>query len=99
MLERAGFVRETLLPQHGHDEHGVLCDELIYARGPDNVARFRAAVLGDPSLEQQLRTIGDWETFVPEALAAAAERGIALTVAELEAERRRAQLAWLSRWA
>jgi ribosomal-protein-alanine N-acetyltransferase len=31
VLERAGFVREALLPQHGHDEHGVLCDELLYA--------------------------------------------------------------------
>jgi hypothetical protein len=61
--------------------------------------RFQAAVLGDPSLEQRLRTIEGWDAFVAEALAAAAERGIALTAAELEEERRRAQIAWLSRWA
>jgi len=35
VLERAGFAREALLPLRGHDEHGVLCDELIFARGPD----------------------------------------------------------------
>ena len=99
VLERAGFTREALLPLHGHDERGVLCDELIFARGPDNVARFQAAVLDDPSLEQRLRTIDDWDAFVTEALAAAAKRGIALTATELEAERRRAQIAWLARWA
>ena len=31
-LDRAGFVREALLPRHGHDEHGGLCDELLFAR-------------------------------------------------------------------
>ena len=32
VLDRAGFVREALLPRHGHDEHGGLCDELLFAR-------------------------------------------------------------------
>jgi [ribosomal protein S5]-alanine N-acetyltransferase len=99
VLERAGFAREALLPEHGHDEHGSPRDELVYVRGPDNVARLQAAVLGDPSLEQRLRTIDDWDAFVTEALAIAAKLGIALTAAELEAERRRAQIAWLARWA
>ncbi len=98
VLERAGFVREALLPQHGHDEHGAPCDELLFSRGPKSFARFRAAVLGDPLLEQQLRAIDRWDAFVQVALAAAAERGIALSAAELEDERRREQLGWLTRW-
>lgn len=56
--------------------------------------RFRAAVLDDPSLEQRLREADDWEAFAAASLAAAAERGIELTLAELEDARRRADLAW-----
>ncbi|HEX5589878.1 MAG TPA: GNAT family N-acetyltransferase [Candidatus Limnocylindrales bacterium] len=35
VLERLGFLREALLPEHGEDEHGVLRDELRFgiARG------------------------------------------------------------------
>jgi hypothetical protein len=63
----------------------------------DSFARFRAAVLDDESLQQRLRTIADWQTFVTEAVAAAAELGIALTPEELDDTRRQAQLAWLAR--
>jgi ribosomal-protein-alanine N-acetyltransferase len=31
-LERVGFTRESLLPAHGSDEHGVMRDEVRYAR-------------------------------------------------------------------
>jgi Nif11 domain len=60
-------------------------------------AEFRAAVLDDPSLQERLRGIADWQTFVAEAIAAAAERGVELTPELLEDERRREHLAWLTR--
>ena len=63
----------------------------------DSFARFRAAVLDDESLQERLRVIADWQTFVAEAVAAAAELGIRLTPDELDDARRQAQLAWLTR--
>ena len=63
----------------------------------DSFARFRAAVLDDESLQERLRVIADWQTFVADAVAAAAELGIRLTPDELDDARRQAQLAWLTR--
>jgi hypothetical protein len=66
---------------------------------PEHFARFRDAVFGEPELEQRLRAVDDWDAFAAEAVRAARERGIALAVDELDAERRQAQLGWLARWA
>jgi hypothetical protein len=65
----------------------------------DRFVRFRRAVLDEPELEQRLRALDDWATFAASAIAEAGARGIELTTDELEAERRRAQLGWLTRWA
>jgi len=54
---------------------------------------LREAVLDDPSLQRRLRGLDDWPAFAAEALAAAAERGIALTPGELDDARRAADLA------
>lgn len=66
---------------------------------PDDFVRFRAVVFGEPELEQRLRALDNWDAFAAEAIRAAGERDIELTVDELEAERREAQLGWLARWA
>ena len=62
-------------------------------------ARFRTVVLDDPALQQRLKTITDWEPFTAEVVAAAHERKIDLTTADIDAERRQALVDWLSRWA
>jgi hypothetical protein len=69
------------------------------AERTDVFERFRAAVLDDPSLERRLRAIDCWESFTAEAVAAARERAIDLTAADVDAARRRALLGWLARWA
>jgi hypothetical protein len=61
--------------------------------------RFRAAVLEDPALAQQLKAIGDWSQFRVQAIEAAHERGLELSTEDIDAERGRAQLGWLTRWA
>jgi hypothetical protein len=66
---------------------------------PDGFARFHTVVFAEPALEQRLRALDDWDAFAAEAVRTAGEHGIALTVDELEAERRHAQLGWLARWA
>jgi hypothetical protein len=67
--------------------------------GPDDAfARFHAVVLDEPELERRLRVLDDWDAFTSEAIAEARARGIELTTDELEAERRQAQLGWLTRW-
>jgi uncharacterized coiled-coil protein SlyX len=65
----------------------------------DRFVRFRRAVLDEPELEQRLRALDDWVAFAAVAIAEAAARGVELTTDELEAERRQAQLGWLTRWA
>jgi hypothetical protein len=60
--------------------------------------RFREIVLADPALEQRLKSIPDWTSFVEAALGAAAERGVALTEADLRAARDQARRSWLERW-
>jgi hypothetical protein len=64
----------------------------------DAFARFRAAVLEDPALQERLRAIDDWEPFTAEAVAAASERGIELTADDVDTERSQALLGWLTRW-
>ncbi len=64
----------------------------------DPFARFRAVVFDDPSLEQRLREIVDWNAFATESIAAAAARGIELTREGLDDERREAQRVWRDRW-
>ena len=66
---------------------------------PGDFARFRTVVFAEPALEERLRALDEWDAFAAEVVRAAGERGIALTIAELDAERREAQLGWLARWA
>jgi hypothetical protein len=61
--------------------------------------RFRAAVLEDPLLARQLKAIDDWDQFTVHAVEAARERGLELSTEDIDAERGRAQLGWLTRWA
>jgi hypothetical protein len=61
--------------------------------------RFRAAVLEDPALAQQLQAIDDWDRFTVRAVEAARERGLELSADDIDTERGRAQLGWLTRWA
>ncbi len=64
----------------------------------DPFARFRAAVLDDPLLQQRLHEIVDWQAFADEAIAIAAAHGIELTREGLDDERRQALRAWRDRW-
>jgi hypothetical protein len=64
----------------------------------DRFARFRELVLADLELERRLQSIPDWPSFVTEAIAAAAERDVALTKADILAARDRARRSWLERW-
>ena len=59
---------------------------------------FRRVVLADPALQDRLRSIPDWPTFVAAAVDAAAERGIGLTEADILAARTEAWQSWLERW-
>jgi hypothetical protein len=61
-------------------------------------ARFRQIVLADPALERRLQAVTDWPSFVEEAIGAAAERGVALTEADVLAARDQAKRSWLERW-
>ena len=91
----------------GFDSHLRHCSRARSALGTivavpedtDRFVRFRTAVLDEPELEQRLRALADWATFAASAIAEAGTRGIELTTDELKAERRRAQLGWLTRWA
>ena len=47
-LERAGFRREALLREHGENEHGVLCDEHLFAL-EDLTTRTDAAAARGPA--------------------------------------------------
>jgi hypothetical protein len=64
----------------------------------DSFARFHTAVLDDESLQERLRVIPDWQTFVAEAVAAAAELGIRLTSDEFDDARQHALRSWRDRW-
>jgi hypothetical protein len=64
----------------------------------EEFARFRRIVLADPALERRLQSISDWPSFVEEAVGAAAERGLALTEADVRAARDEARRSWLQRW-
>ena len=60
--------------------------------------QFRAAVLDDPDLQQELRRISNRPAFVASAIDRARERGLILDPAEVEAALDAAAHAWLMRW-
>lgn len=64
----------------------------------DRFARFRRIVLDDPALQERLRSFGEWHRFVEAAIAAASERGIALSEGDMLAAREEAKRSWLDRW-
>jgi hypothetical protein len=65
---------------------------------PEEFVRFRRLVLDDPALQARLREIRAWPAFVEASVDAAAERGVALTSADLVAARAAATASWLERW-
>lgn len=58
---------------------------------------FRRLVLTDDVVQKQLRAISDWPTFVAAILRLAAERGWAVTAADVEVAARRSRQAWMER--
>jgi hypothetical protein len=58
---------------------------------------FRQAILSDESLQAQLREIAGWPSFVAAALRLAADRGLAITAADLEAAAREGRRVWMER--
>lgn len=62
------------------------------------IERLRQCVLGDDSLQERLRAIGDHDEFVSAALELARELDLDLTADELDMEMNNAQRAWLLRW-
>jgi hypothetical protein len=100
----SNHARERRLSVGVSGTQSILCGETVRGTIPavredsDPFACFRAAVLDDPSLQQRLREIVDWQAFADEAIPAAAARGIELTREGLDDERRRAQQAWRDRW-
>jgi hypothetical protein len=64
----------------------------------EQFARFRELVLADPALERRLQAIPDWQSFVEDAVRAAAERDVRLTESDVVAARDQAKRSWLERW-
>lgn len=62
---------------------------------PAPLEKFRAIVLADPALQQELRAVADRASFVALAVARAAERGCALAAADLEAALDTGARAWV----
>lgn len=60
--------------------------------------RFRQDVLADPTLQERLRATRDWAAFVALALQLGAERGCALSAADLERALQTGRRLWLERW-
>jgi hypothetical protein len=72
---------------------------MIQGMGPlDRFARFRCLVLADPVLEERLRSLPDWPSFVEAALQAAAEHDLSLDAGDLHAAGGEARRAWRERW-
>jgi hypothetical protein len=65
---------------------------------PHEFDTFRRIVLADEELQQRLRSLPEWPAFIAAAIAAAAERGIALTEESILAARNDAVRSWLERW-
>ena len=63
----------------------------------DELYRLRAEVFGDPELAAHLRRT-DPSRFTEEVLRLAAERGIALTAADVDGAMLVARRAWTLRW-
>ncbi|HEX9994319.1 MAG TPA: Nif11 family protein [Acidimicrobiales bacterium] len=66
--------------------------------GGDGLERLTAAVLADPALQQRLLAVPERPAFVAEVVAVAAERGLDVTPADVEAALVAARRAWLERW-
>ena len=60
--------------------------------------RFRSLVLADPALEERLRSLPDWPSFIQAAVGAAAEREIPLVADDVLIARAAAIRAWRERW-
>lgn len=60
--------------------------------------RFRQNVLADQALQERLRATRDWAAFVALALQLGAERGLTLSVADLERALQSGRRLWLERW-
>jgi len=63
----------------------------------DAIVALRAQIASDPEFARRLAAVPD-DAFVDAALAAAADRGIALDAARLRAAIEAGRTAWLMRW-
>ncbi len=60
--------------------------------------RFRQAVFGDLSLQQQLRCTKDWESFGRLVVSLGRDRGYRFTLADVEAGIQAGRRSWIERW-
>jgi hypothetical protein len=65
---------------------------------PEELERFRGAVLGDLNLQQQLRVTADWESFARLAVEIGKEHGYRFQESHVEAALLAARQEWLSKW-
>lgn len=73
----------------------ILPESIAMADAPFDA--LRRLVLADETLRRELRACSDWPSFVAAALRLAAERGLAVSPAELEAAARDGRRAWMER--
>lgn len=66
--------------------------------GGDGLAALRELVLADPALHDRLLAVPDRPAFVAAVVAVAAERGLAVEGADVEAALVAARRSWLERW-
>jgi len=68
------------------------------ASAPEELARFRQAVLSDRKLQHRLRQTADRESFVRLVVAVGRDHGYRFTAADANDALRAAQRAWIERW-
>jgi hypothetical protein len=64
----------------------------------EELERFRRLVLGDLSLQEQLRQTTEMEPFITRTVLLAHERGFDFTDEEVRTAMRASRLAWMQRW-
>lgn len=65
---------------------------------PAHFEAFQKYVLDTPALQEKLRDIADWRTFVDHVLALGAENGFSFTVDDLTQALQASRRAWIERW-
>jgi len=65
---------------------------------PEELERFRRAVLGDLRLQRRLRQTADMESFVRLVVTVSRKLGYRFTAADVEDALRASHLTWIGRW-